>query len=532
MVYKGENTMKKLYELKFEELTLEQKLGLTMTMTLHGTWRTDEEKEFVYDLIKKRALGCVWIQQGYENTLSEIAKVREIADYPILIMTDAESGIGEYMVGKHNAVGTTGSERHAYAFGKAVGVAARKMGYNVVCDPVVDMRDGSMRSMGTDKEKVTELAMAMARGMHDGGVLTVGKHYPSGKTSSGVDSHMAESTSFDTKEELLDYALYPYIKLWNAGLLDGVMTKHQRFVNIDDEYPASLSKKVIDIFREQGYEGFCITDALCMMGIRAKFGDVESKALAINAGNDILLPYTRDNDKQLCMYREAYDNGLISDEALDSAVKRVLAAQAKTLSLPCEGDLTEQEVATFASINKDGVYVRKDDAVSDSIPKDGRNFFIICVKQETAVKDGKVDVDTFSNGWLRPDRIVAKIGELFPNSNYQIIHEFPSQNEMMTVLSNSLGYDNVTVMTFSEALAYTGPEHLTRRVVNLITAMQLTNRISTLIHLGNPHVLEELPHIPRVIFGGHATDSVDATLEVLAGDYPANGVPTYDFKLQ
>lgn len=524
--------MKEIKELKFEELTLEQKLGLTMTMTLHGTWRTEEEKEFVYDLIRKRALGCVWIQQGYANDCEEIARVREIADYPILIMTDAESGIGEYMVGKHNAIGTTGSTRHAYAFGKAVGVTARKMGYNVVCDPVVDMRDGSMRSMGTDKEKVTELATAMAKGMHDGGVLTVGKHYPGGKTSSGVDSHMAESTSFDTKDELLDYALYPYIKLWEAGLLDGVMTKHQRFVNIDNEYPASLSKTVIDIFREKGYEGFCITDALCMMGIRAKFGDVESKGLAINAGNDLLLPYVRDNEEQFRQYREAYDKGLVSDEALDAAVKRVLAAQAKTLSLPAEGELSSEEISTFASINKDGVYVRKDDGISDSIPTDAKSFFIICVKQEASVKDGKVDVDTFSNGWLRPERIVAKIGELFPNSDYQIIHEFPSQHEMSTVLTNSLGYDEVTFMTFTEALAYTGPEYLTHRVVNLISAMQLTNRISTLIHYGNPHVLEELPHIPRVILGGHATDSIDTTLEVLAGAYPANGVATYEFELK
>ena len=92
-------------------------------------------------------------------------KVRELADYPILIITDGESGAGEFLVGKHNAIGTAGTTKHAYAFGKAVGVTARKMGYNVVCDPVVDMIDGSMRSMGTDKEKVAELALAIARGI-------------------------------------------------------------------------------------------------------------------------------------------------------------------------------------------------------------------------------------------------------------------------------------------------------------------------------------------------------------------------------
>ena len=524
--------MKELRELKFEELTLEQKLGLTMTMNLHGPWRTEEENEFVYNLIRRRALGCVWVQQGYDNTLDVIKKIREIADYPILIMTDAENGIDKYVVGKHNAIGTTGSAKHAYAFGKTVGVTARKMGYTVVCDPVVDMGDGSMRSLGVDKEKVAELSMAIGKGMHEGGVLTVAKHYPGGTPSIKVDAHMAESLSDCTKEELLDNHLYPYIKLWEAGLLDGIMTKHCRFVNIDNDYPASLSKKVIDIFRETGYEGFAITDALCMMGIRAKFDDVEAKGLAINAGNDLLLPYVRENEDMFNQYKEAYEKGLINDEALDAAVKRVLAAQHKTLLLPTEGDLTEEEIATFNSINKDGVYVHKDEGLSDSISKDGKHFFIVCIKQEAVLKDGKVDVDTFSSGWNKPERILKKIEELFPNSKQLFIHEYPSQNEMMRALSDSLGCDRLVVMTFTEALAYTGPEYLTHRVVNLISSMQKTNRISTLIHFGNPHVLEELPHIPRVIFGGLAADSVDATLEVLAGDYPANGVPTYEFNLQ
>ena len=521
--------MKELKELKFEELTLEQKLGFTMNMILHGN---DADDAFVFDLIKKRAVGSVWIQQRFPNTEEQLAKVREIADYPILVFTDGESGVGKYLVGKHNAIGTTGSAKHAYAFGKAIGVTARKMGYNVVCNPVLDMSDGSMRSLGTNKEKVTELAAAIAKGMHDGGVLTVGKHYPGEKTSNNIDSHMAESTSVDTKEDLLEYALYPYMKLWEAGLLDGVMSRHMRFTNIDDQYPASLSRKVIDIFREQGYEGFVITDALCMMGIRAKFGDVEAKGLAINAGNDILLPYTAQNEERFNEYREAYEKGLVSDEALDAAVKRVLEAQHKTTLMPKDTELTEEEIATFNSINKDGIYTRIDDGIPKTISRDGKHFFIITVKQESNVKDGKVNVDTFTYGWNKPEKTVPKIKELFPNADYEIIHEFPSQLELSAALENSLGHDEVIVMTFSEAMACTGPEFLTHRLVNLISAMQITDRISTLIHFGNPHVLEELPHIPRVIFGGLATDSIDASLEVLAGEYPANGAPTYDFKLK
>ncbi|MBR5308407.1 MAG: hypothetical protein IKU43_06525 [Clostridia bacterium] len=527
--------MKELREIKFEELTTRQKLGMVFAPSMHrynNNWADDDE--FLLDLIRNRSLGAIWIQQKVNNFQEQIKRVKEAADYPILILTDAENGVGDFVIGRHNAIGTTGSEKHAYAFGKTVGVNARKWGYNVVCDPVVDMSAGSMRSLGVDKEKVTSLAASIIKGMHDGGVLSIAKHYPGGKHRNEIDSHMAESLSNDTAEELIEYGLYPYLELNKMGLLDGVMTKHQRFINIDDKYPSSLSKTVIDLFRDRGYEGFAITDALCMMGVRAKFGDVESKGLAINAGNDLLLPYTSNNKEQFEMLCEAYDKGYISDEALDKAVKRVLAAQHKVTLLKTDAELTDEEIATFHSINKDGVYTELDEGVSVTIPRDAKNFFVIVAKQETdTLPGGKVDVDTFStNTWLQPGRIVKKINELFPNSNYQVIHEFPTQNEMMTVLSNSLGCDNLVFMTFSESLAYVGKEYLTHRIVNLINAMQVTNRISTLIHVGNPLVLEELAHVPRVIFGGLSADSIDTTLEVLAGEYTANGKPTYKVNLK
>ncbi len=520
-------------ELKFEELTTRQKLGMTFTATMMGPNRPEGDEEFVLDLIRNHSLGAVWIQQGFDNSLELISKVRAAADYPILIITDGESGVGEYKVGKHNAIGCAGTEKHAYAFGKAVGVTAREMGYNVVCDPVVDMEDGSQRSLGTDKHKVADLACSMARGMHDGGVLTVGKHYPGGSFVSEIDSHMAESLSADTKDELIAYSLYPYRKLMEENLLDGIMVQHKRFINIDPNHPATLSKPVIDIIRELGFEGFAITDALGMMGIRAKYGEVISKGLAISAGNDLLLPYGQDNIKSFNQYCEAYEQGLVPDEMLDAATKRMLATHHKVTLLPTDTELTDSDIKTFKNINKDGVYAKMDEGVSQTISRDGKHFFTVLANQSTDIAPGgRVDVDTFSYGWHFPGRITKKIGELFPNATVRVIHEFPSQGEMMRLLSDSIDCDEHVFMTFSEAQAYVGKEYLTHRVVNLITAMQVTDRISTVIHLGNPHVLEELPHIRRIIFGGHSPESIDACLEVLAGEYPANGVPTYKFELK
>lgn len=89
---------------------------------------------------------------------------------------------------------------------------------------------------------------------------------------------MTESFSEDTVEDLLNYDLYPYIRLIEEGLLDGIMTLHKRFVNIDPDYPATLSKKVIDIIRNLGFNGVAMTDALIMMGIRENFPWLSQKA--------------------------------------------------------------------------------------------------------------------------------------------------------------------------------------------------------------------------------------------------------------
>jgi beta-glucosidase-like glycosyl hydrolase len=523
--------MKKLTELKFEELTLDQKLGMVHAAMINGNAK-EEEIEYVFERIKNRALGAIWIQYGMKDWQEFLKRVHETADYPILIITDCENGIDEYQVGRHNPIACTGDEKYAYAFGKAVGFTAKNYGYNVVCNPVLDIdNNGFVRCFGKDKNVIAKMGSAEARGMHDAGVLTVGKHYPSGRNEKNIDAHMAESVSSQTREQLLDDSLFAYVKMMEAGLIDGVMTSHQKFSNIDDKYPASLSKKVIDVIRDEGFNGFCITDALGMMGIRAKFGDAESKGLAIAAGNDLALTYTNKPRFDQEAINTAYEKGVISDEQLNECVKRILLAQHKVMVLDenrCK-ELTDEEIALCKDIPKVSVCAQADEGLTPTISKDGKHLFAVMVRNEMEL--GKVEVDTFSNGWLFPDKITKKIMELFPNSKVRLFHEFPTQHHNHGIFQDSVTHDDVIFLTFSEPLAYAGKEALTSRVLSLIECLQFTNRVSALLHFGNPCILGDLPHIPRVILGGINNESVDASLEILAGERKATGVKTFDIKL-
>jgi len=194
-------------------------------------------------------------------------------------------------------------------------------------------------------------------------------------------------------------------------------------------------------------------------------------------------------------------------------------------------ELSQADIDRFNSINKKSTVAITDENVPVALPKDGKHFFALMVDNGVKINNGSVDVDTFSNNWKDPAKMTNKLKELFPNSTVEAFYQFPAQEQMSEILSHSLGYENTVFITFAEALAYTGSAHLTRRVETLINAMQITNRISTLIHFGVPTVLDNLAHIPRIIFGGTSEDAVKYAFEALAGEFEPTGKLTYDVKL-
>ena len=78
--------------------------------------------------------------------------------------------------------------------------------------------------------------------------------------------------------------------LIDAGKADLIMTAHLFNRHIDDEYPATLSKKTLtDLLRgEMGYDGVVVTDDLYMQAIRNQYSIPTALELAINAGADLI----------------------------------------------------------------------------------------------------------------------------------------------------------------------------------------------------------------------------------------------------
>lgn len=538
--------MKQIKELKFEELTLEQKLGMSCAIFC-ADWKP-EDIDYIEKLIKNRALGAIWVSPNSKGAAQMLHRLKGAANYPILVFTDAEAGLGEHLIGRHYTVACRNSEEHAYAFGKITAITARKMGYNVVCNPIVDMNPKNLngmcgattRSLGDDKKRVTELAKAIARGAHDGGVLTVAKHYPGFSDSTNVDSHMAEVESHMSREALIDYNLYPYIELNKEGLIDGVMLAHARYTEVDPDYPFSISRKGIQILRDYGFEGFAVTDALGMMGIVSKFGKFGSISLAVGNAGALALPFFPETEAIMTELKKAYDRGEIPDEVLDASVKRTLAAQHKVFTMqPKYDEITEEDEIKFKSLNYDTVFAKCDAGLTPAISREARHLFVVLTETDIDIRDtSKVSEDTMKTNWYRPYEIKKQLEELFPNSGITSINLFPSPDQNRRLMREAMGfntlepYDDVVFITFYQTLTYIGKECLSTRVLALFEALAVTDSISAVVHFGNPFVMEDLPHQHRIIIGQASPDGVKAGIEVLAGLNEARGKIISDVKFK
>jgi beta-N-acetylhexosaminidase len=76
-----------------------------------------------------------------------------------------------------------------------------------------------------------------------------------------------------------------------SGEVDAVMAGHLVNRGLDPDHPASLSPAIVtDLLRGQlGWDGVVITDDLQAVAITSSFGAAEAIALALEAGNDLLL---------------------------------------------------------------------------------------------------------------------------------------------------------------------------------------------------------------------------------------------------
>ena len=109
-----------------------------------------------------------------------------------------------------------------------------------------------------------------------------------------------------------------------------IMVSHNIYHSIDEEYPASISAKVHDLLRNEcGFSGIAVTDSLSMGAIEKYAVNASAGALAVKAGNDIILTSTL--EKHINQVIKAYEEKEIDEEIIHMHAKRVIAWKLKYL---------------------------------------------------------------------------------------------------------------------------------------------------------------------------------------------------------
>lgn len=314
-------------------MTIEEKVGqMFFVRCRRGTAITDLEKYHLGGYI----LFDEDIQGRTKETLKEaIHTYQSGSKIGLLIGTDEEGGtinrLSRYTrfrkVPFH-------SPQELYAEGgyplivsdtKEKAVLLKRLGINVNLAPVSDVSINTKdyinaRTFGKDAKETAAYVKIVVETMRSNGIGSTLKHFPG--YGDNVDTHTGMAIDHRSYDSFVISDFIPFQAGIDAGA-GSVLVSHNIVKSMDEDLPASLSPAVHKILREElGFDGVVMTDDLKMDAIREYIGDEASAALAIKAGNDLIV--ASNFDVQIPSILKAVKEGTIAESRLDDSLLRIL----------------------------------------------------------------------------------------------------------------------------------------------------------------------------------------------------------------
>jgi beta-N-acetylhexosaminidase len=258
-------------------------------------------------------------------------------DTPLLIAVDQEGGRVARMGPPWTvwpplrALGRIGSEDLARRMGAALAAECASAGIKCDFAPIMDVDTNpnnpiiGNRSFGDDPDLVGRLGVAMIEGLQGGGVVASAKHFP-GHGDTDLDSHLELPVVEQGRSRLEDVEIRPF-KRAIAARVATIMMAHVLYPELDAEYPASISRPVVDgiLRRELKYDGVVLTDDLEMKAVADRWTPDTSAVLAMQASCDIV-PVCNTHDAQVTAIEgavRAVESGDVPFKAMDDSLKRI-----------------------------------------------------------------------------------------------------------------------------------------------------------------------------------------------------------------
>jgi beta-N-acetylhexosaminidase len=213
------------------------------------------------------------------------------------------------------------------------------VGVNLNFCPVADINTNpknpviGSRSFGDNEEQVSKFVTAMVRGHLTNGVQPCVKHFP-GHGDTAVDSHFALPKVTTPIDTLRDREWRPFSKAFKSRCAM-LMTAHILFPEIDPDYPATLSPKVLRKFlrEELRYNRVIVSDDMEMGAIADHYGAEDAPRLALQAGCDLLIYRSEKTARAAhASLQKALAHGTLAPDIVLTAVERARALKREVLS--------------------------------------------------------------------------------------------------------------------------------------------------------------------------------------------------------
>ena len=312
-----------------DKLSLKERIGQLFIYTI-APYQDKANKELLRKVVEDYKVGGLLFSGGLmQNQAMLTNEAQRMADIPLLITFDGEWGLSMRLRGtpvfpKNMVLGCIRNDSLLYEYGREMARQCRELGVQVNFAPVADVNINpknpviNTRSFGESPVNVADKVTAYAKGLEDGGVLSVSKHFP-GHGDTDVDSHKALPTLPFTRARLDSVELYPFKKVIQEGL-SGIMVGHLEVPAFEAQsgLPSSLSRNVVyDLLtRELKFRGLIFTDALAMKGV-SNNGSLCLKAL--KAGNDLLLVPRRIKEEV-----DAVKRGELTEQVVEEKCRKML----------------------------------------------------------------------------------------------------------------------------------------------------------------------------------------------------------------
>jgi beta-N-acetylhexosaminidase len=194
----------------------------------------------------------------------------------------------------------------------------KEVGINSNCTPILDINFEDThdvvkcRSFGKNSKQISDLGRVISNAHLDNGIFPIIKHIP-GHGRALADSHLELPIVDASLEELRMTDFVPFKELSDIKF---AMTAHILYSKIDNQNPATMSKKIIDIIRNDiGFKNIIMTDDLSMKALKGSFTEKVKKSL--NAGCDLIL-HCNGDIKEMLEINDSLD--YIDDNVLNKLI--------------------------------------------------------------------------------------------------------------------------------------------------------------------------------------------------------------------